>query len=325
MKDSSDLRRQITLPIVFGVISIVAATLIPVWTGVSLTTQEKIFLAILIFIAQLLVRVFWLGSRMAARAEHEERHWQVCEDCDKYLLNIRSNFIQIEKESYGPKDLFVSHFKRQLHQLSEKIKEVAERRELQVVQADHFLNVDNVIDAFLGDTERIWRVAWPIGNNERLFDQLAWKRYFEKTAKMADDGDIKQIRIVLVVEDFKLTETARVKKLLDFLRTNKGFECFIISQGDFQAICDENSVPSTCVDFGIYGKRLLFLTEQYNPVRGMFTKDPVRIQHYTDLFDSMWESRSLAKRNPSAATQIVSLEDLYAVDESEPLEDQQTH
>ncbi len=284
MKDNSDLKRQIGLPIAFGIILIVVATLLPLWTGVSLSTPEKIVLAILIFGAQMLVRLFWLASKIAARTEYEETHWKICEECDTDLHNIRSCFVQIARESYGPRDLFVTHFKKEMHQLAERIKEVAERRDLRV-QADHFLNVDNVVDAFLGDSERIWRVAWPISHGERLFDQLAWARYFERTAKMAEEGDIKEIRIVLVLEDFQLTETARVKKLLDFLYTNNGFECFIINQSVFQSICEENGVPSNYIDFGIYGKRLLFLTEQYNPVRGVFTKDPVRILHYTNLFN----------------------------------------
>jgi hypothetical protein len=318
MKDKRDLQRQVGLPILFVGVSIFVAIL-PVWTRFSFSTFHKIALAVLLFIAQLLVKTFWEINKIAAREIREEELWTLVEECDKELLCMRSCFVQIARESYGPRDLFVTHFKKEIHQLAEKIKGVAERRELRV-QADHFLNVDNVLDAFQGASELIWRYTWPIDDRHKLFDEHAWKRYFDTTVKMAEQGHIKEIRTVLVLDDPGLIQNPRVQKLLDFFHTNKGFECYTINRRDYRSICADNGVPPIYIDFGIYGDILLFLTEQYEPeIVGLFTKDPTKIEHYCRLFDSMWGS-AIARRNPSSVVQPVSLEELYTFDEKEPLE-----
>ncbi|MGH9908672.1 MAG: hypothetical protein ACRD8U_24190 [Pyrinomonadaceae bacterium] len=279
MKDTSDLKRQIGLPLVFLAISIVLTTMLPLWTSFSFTTFHKIAVAGLLFIAQLLVRILWLTSKVAAREGREEKLWTLREACDNELLCVRNCFVQIASNSYGNRDLFVAHFKKEIHQLAEKIKEAGERREMRV-QADHFLNVDNVLDAFQGASERIWRYTWPIDGNHRLFDEHAWKSYFAKTTKMAEQGEIKEIRTVLVLDDLKLMQTVRVQKLLDFFHTNKGFECFTINERDYRSICSDNGMPCNYIDFGIYGDILLFLTEQYDPeIVGLFTKDLTKIEH----------------------------------------------
>jgi hypothetical protein len=78
-------------------------------------------------------------------------------------------------------------------------------------------------------------------------------------------------------------------------------------------------MPSNYIDFGIYGDILLFLTEQYEPeIIGVFTKNRTQIQHYRHLFDSMWGS-AIARKNPSTAVERVTLEELYAFDETAPL------
>src|SRR6266404_3562423 len=102
--------------------------------------------------------------------------------------------------------------------------------------ADHFLNVDNVLDAFQGASERIFCYTWPIDAEHRLFDEHAWKRYFEKTTKMAQQKEIKEIRTVLVLDEPKLVDSPRLKKLFDFFHTNQGFECYTINKEDFRAI-----------------------------------------------------------------------------------------
>lgn len=302
---------SLLLPIVFIVVLH--------WAKVDLSTAEDIVLGILLFIALLLLDILWLANKIATREARDEELWTLRELCDKELTNIRNCFCQIIRDSYGDKDLFVTHLMKQLHQLGETIKDVAEKRELRV-QADHFLSVDNVLDAFQGDSERIWRYTWPIDAKHILFDDHAWKRYFEKTAEMVEQGAIKQIRTMLVLDEPKLVQAPRVNKLFDFFHTNKGFECFTINQHDYRSICANNGVPGNYIDFGIYGNRLLFLTEQYEPdIIGVFTKDLTTIQHYKSLFDSMWGSPSVARRNPSNAEQRVTLEELYEFDENQPL------
>lgn len=319
MKGNTELKWQIGLPVVFFFLSLVIVTWLPSRVGITLSTPEKIVIGSLLFCAPILIRIFWLTSKLAGRDEHEERLWDLREECETQLLIIRNCFVQITRDRYGPTDLFVTHFQKEIHKLLEKIKEVAERQQL-VVQADHFLNVDNVLDAFQGASERIFRYTWPIDGTHKLFDDHAWKRYFEKTTKMMQQREIKEIRTVIVLEDPKVISSSRLKKLFDFFNTNRDFNCYTINKADFRAICSDNGMPSCYIDFGIYGDVLLFLTEQYEPeIIGLFTKDKTKIQHYCHLFDSMWGS-AIARKNPSTALEQVTLEDLYAFDETEPIE-----
>jgi hypothetical protein len=155
MKGNTELKWQIGLPVVFFILSLVIVTLVPPRIGVTLSTPEKIVIGGLFFYAPILIRILWLTSKVAGRAEREEKLWDLREECDAQLLTIRNCFIEITRQSYGQRDLFVTHFQKDIRTLLEKIKEVAERQQLRV-QADHFLNVDNVLDAFQGASERIF-------------------------------------------------------------------------------------------------------------------------------------------------------------------------
>ena len=192
---------------------------------------------------------------------------------------------------------------------------LAEKGELRV-RADHFLNVENVTDSFLGDTDRILRHIWPIQGNEKLFDNLPGKRYFEVTGDMARNGQITCIRSIVIFDEPSVAQTPRVMKLLDFFKTNTVVECRVMQHADYETLCTDNSIAPHC-DFGIYGNRLLFLTQQYEPViAGTFTKDTDLIARYIRLFDSMWNSLSVTKQNPSQATTAVSVEELFTFDET---------
>lgn len=313
--DSREVWRQIGILLALLVVSILI-TLLPDWGQFQFSKSDEVFFGLLLFNVGLLIDVVFLVNRIAIRGKQEEALWLLREPCDAELLNVSRCFTRIAREAYGTRDLFVAHFKREIHELAENISEVADRRQLRV-QADHFLNVDNVLDAFHSQGERIWRYTWAVDGSQPLFDELAWKRYFERTATMVEGGAIKEARIILVVPNKGTATHPRVQKLLDFFHTNKNFNCCLVNRDHFQTLCVDNGVPGSYIDFGIYGDRLLFLTEQYEPeIVGVFTKAPDQIQHYCSLFDSMWGSPSVARRNPSTATQQVQLADLYDFDET---------
>ena len=284
--------------------------------GITTSKADEIVIGIVTFAALLLLETSSQIHRIAAREKREEELWMLREACDTQLLNVSRCFVRLTREALGERDLFVAHFRKKIRELTEAISEVAERRQLRV-RADHFLTVDNVLDAFIGDTERVWRYTWAIEGDAKLFDEFAWKRYFERTETMVESGNINEARTILVVDDVRAAQPPRVLKLLDFFHTNKGFAVRLMNREHFRTLCEDNSVPPTYIDFGIYGERLLFLTEQYEPeITGVFTKDPTEIHHYKNLFDSMWGSPSVARRNPSLATAHVTLEQLYEFDET---------
>jgi len=309
-----EVKRQIIVLLISLIASSLLATFVPSWVGQSFTKADEVLLAINLFLSFLLVDIAWLLGKIDRQSLGQYQLWQLREPFDAVLSNIRRSSYEITKHSYGQKDIFVAHFMKQLRDLETKITEVADKRLLHV-QADHFLSVDNVLDAFLGDAERIWRYTWEITRDDRLFRELAWSQYFEKTARMVMARQINEIRSILMVEDRDVLESPRVKKLLDFFATNDGLSCRIILKNNYQRLCADNCDFMTYEDFGIYGNRLLFLTEQYEPVIiGVFTKDEERIRQYMSLFDMMWTSASVTFDNPSKIIPTVTLEELFAFD-----------
>lgn len=315
MKVPVDIKRQIIVLVVSLVTSIIFG-FSPSWTGVQLTTSEQLIFTVVLFIAFLLLDITWLLSGIFIHHQKEEDLWLLREACDTELSDIRASFYHIARESYGNKDLFITYFIKKFQKLSNDIKEVAEKKELHV-QADHFLYLENVLDAFHRDDERIWRYTWPISSDETLFEDLHWRRYFERTTDMALQRQIKEIRAILIIENPHMRELPRFKKLLDFFHTNSGMKCSIILKDKFNVILRGNGIVCNFMDFGIYGNTLLYLGEKYEPeIIGTFSKDPVLIQNYKKLFDSIWESPNLSKINPSTAKTQVTLEELFKFDET---------
>src|SRR6266436_10287137 len=125
---------------------------------------------------------------------------------------------------------------------------------------------------------------------------------------MVMHGKLNGIRAMFVFDDLTICNSPRVKKLLDFFQTHKGLECRIVRKDDFEAISTSNGIPLNYIDFGIYGDRLLYRSEQYKPeIIGVFTKDPVLIRNYTGLFETIWDMPGIARNNPSRETSVVTI------------------
>jgi hypothetical protein len=311
-----ELNKQIIVLIISLGVSIFLG-FVPSWTGIEISVNEQTLLTIEVFIAFLLLDVLWIVSHRLNQLSKQHDLWTLRESGDSELSNIRSSFANIVHNSYGKRDLFVAHFLKEFQRLSRMIREVTDNQELRVA-ADHFLSVDNVVDAFWGDDERIWRYTWPVQPDEKLFGELPWKRYFEVTAKMLQKGDIESIRAILIVDNISTIESPRIKALLDFIKTTDNMDCHIIETRNYQRVCEDNGVPPHFKDFGIYGSRLLFRTEQYesenHEIIGTFSKNTELIQNYISLFDAMWHSVSVSTENPSTRTTSVSLETLFKAD-----------
>jgi len=59
-------------------------------------------------------------------------------------------------------------------------------------------------------------------------------------------------------------------------------------------------ISSSQLDFGIYGPRMLFKVETYDPYTGSYTKNEAEVQRYRKLFDEMWNFASITHDLPDA-------------------------
>lgn len=306
-----DMIVKLLLPIIGMGIS-AAVVFLSEWMGSRLTLGEQLLLPLIVFVVLTQFEMLVLSIWSQAQQTHEFKLWKLRNEVDQKLANIRSCFDRIVQGSYSGRDLFIDHFDREIEDLTRKINEATEKQELRV-QNHHFQSVDNVMNAFLGEKEPILRYLWVLAPGEQLFDQYAWNRYFELTAEMVSNGHIRAVQGLLMVDQLDALNDARIDKLLAFYLTNKGQDCRIILRHDFEMICEDWDIPLNYIDFGIYGTRLLFRTESYDPTVGTFTKDSGLIRKYTKLFDTLWQSGT-TRPNPSTTTEVVTVEILMQFD-----------
>lgn len=320
MESNIDLKKQL-IALLISLLASLLISFIPDWTKVSFSTADQVLLAIGSFIAFLLLDILWIMGHYADRVIKNDNKWNIENSCDIELMNIRNYFHQITQDAYGPKDLFVGHFLKEIRRITNAMREAAEKKEV-VVQADHLLSVDNVLDAFQGDGDRIWRYTWPFSNDSKLFSEVPWKRYFEVTTNMLQKKHIKSIRALFIINNHSLLSGARFCKILDYMSCTPGMDCRIILRDVFQTIADDNGIPPENPDFGIYGKKLLFVTSQYEPVTmGVFTKDEKQIDKYIRLFDTLWASQSITKKNPSQNKNCITLQELFEFDDQQDIKE----
>lgn len=318
MEMKTDLKKQIIALLISLLVSLLISFL-PDWTKVSFSTADQVLLAIGLFIAFLLFDILWIIGQFSDKLNKNNIEWSIENNCDNQLINIRNYFHQIAQDAYGSKDLFVGHYLKEIQRISNSMRDAAEKKEV-IMQADHLLSVDNVLDIFQDDKEKIWRYTWPFSDDNKLFSEVPWKRYFEVTANMLHQKKIKRIQALFVISDYSLLNGARFCKLLDYFSCTPGMDCRIMLREVFQTIANDNGISPEYPDLGIYAKKLLFVTTQYEPVTiGTFTKDEKRIERYIHFFDTLWGSQSITKKNPSQNKNIITLQELFEFDEQEDI------
>jgi hypothetical protein len=311
-----ELKKQLAFNSSALVISIVSG-LAPNWFHSDyFSGPEQFLFGTLVFTILILFDILCILALSTAHQIQASELWRMSGEGDYELANIRANYLQIAKQSYGEKDLFITYFKREFVELGRIIKEAAENGRLQVSK-NHFTSADQVLAVLYGEDDPVWRCTWEIDVDERLFGDLPSRRYCEVSHKMLHQKAMKETRTVFILDDITLIKAPRIAKLLDFYQTNDGYDCRIMNRADYEALCLDNGIPSQSSDIGIYGSRLLFVTEQYGPPTiGVFTKDSESISRYRGFFDTIWDSHSVAVSNPSAAKKKVSLEELFQFDEN---------
>lgn len=306
--------RQVVVLVISLAVSIIVG-FVPTWTNVDFSIPDQTFLTILTFMTFVLLDVLYEVAKYASDMEHDVRLWQIRNQGEVELANIRANYLEIARSAHGEADLFVTHFQKEFRKLARRVEDAADKRELRV-SSEYYLNDDEVFEAFLGnDKDPTLRYTWPVSPGARLFEEHAWRRYFEVIAGMAERKRIGMIRAILILDNVK-TDAAPFPQLLDFYKHAERQECRIIARADYVGIATEAEIPTNFLDFGIYGNQMLFRSEQYAPEYvGTFIKERALIGTYIKFFDTLWGSVGVTKKNPSASAKAISFEQLVDQDE----------
>lgn len=302
--------------------SVLAPEFIESQLGPSFTAGDQFILGTAVFVAFLLFDVILIQSSILQVRLGEFKIWNLQDQADLELTKIRHHFSKLAKEAHGPNDLFVSYFMKDIRNLEENIENASEVKQMRI-KDDYFLNVEGVFDAFYGAEEKTLKYTWPIAKGEVLFANLSWKRFFEVSIAMLHNKRITAIQVLMVVESLDDVRTDvsslgnRMSTLLCFFKA-LGISCKFISRATLNSICDQNGIEKGYLDFGLYGKRMLFRSEKYEPEYiGIYSKDQWVIEQYTRLFDTIWKAESVVLETPVARTQPVTLAKLFEVDAGE--------
>lgn len=277
----------------------------------SINTGISLLLGLSTFIVTELISLVFSSISYTRQKLEDEKFMDNISEYSHLLHDINKFYYDISKDSHGDKDLFVTYAKKEIEKLHNVLSTAANQKEFSI-SSDYFINADGVFDAFSQSSDKILKMTFPVMTADgALFISKADVHFFEVLKAKVKSNIVKSVNVLVILDDKTLLERADVKKLLDFFSAECNYNCKIVYKSDFEIICDTNGVSSQYIDFGIYGPKMLYITEQYVPVhKGTYYKDETKIKHYQCLFDEVWYSDSIAFQNPSTNKNSVELTEL---------------
>lgn len=263
----------------------------------------------------MVLELTWNARRILALRRNQAIIWRADDKVTMHLNNVRLHAQQVTSATYGEHDRYVRYFMNEILLLEAKLRAAAEQKDL-VVSSDEFQSPEDIKGAFRQDVrERVFSYTWPIYSAGSVFTTTGWRYFFDLTMRMLAEGVLTQVRALLIVENRDLLNSPNVQRLLAFYSRATGADAKVVVISDFEEIAERNAIPKGWVDFGIYDKSLLYVTEHNN---GRFTKDDSRISQYLRLFDTIWYSVGvvIASSQEMHDTPLLSLTELLETDRS---------
>lgn len=261
-------------------------------------------------ITELITLVFYSISYTKQQLE-DEKFMDNISEYSHLLHDINRFFYFINKDSHGDNDLFVTYAKKEIDKLHSTLSKAANQKEFSI-SSDYIINASGVFDAFSQTSDKTLKMTFPIMVADgALFTSQADVHFFEVLKDKVATNVVTQVNVIVIIETKDLESREDVKKLFDFFSAERKYSCKVAIKKDFETVCDTNGISSQFIDFGIYGPKMLFITEQYTPShKGTYFKDETKVKHYHRLFDEVWGSDSITYPNPSQNTTSVPLSSL---------------
>ena len=308
------------LGLILSLIVIPSGMLLLGWTS---SPGRGMAISFCVWVAGMLFQIVHLLRSFHVERLETKQVLEVINEDDRLLLELQASFRQIAARplSGKPNRVFIDYCRRSLKQTI-SIAKGAAGGELEV-QDHHFHTVDNVLSAFEGCEERVFRCVWLIGSDDPLFDD-SWRKYMQcliELSRSQERNKKVQVRILFVVEDDLdnsiLLQRSSVGIVLGFVSKESGFECRLISRSDYDGQLDDAGLSGQFLDFGVYGNHLLFRTISYEPRNmGRFSVDPIMIQKFRGVHDVAMSAPS-ARRLPSRLPESVSLPQFLDCDKAD--------
>jgi len=305
---------SVLLSVIVTIISAIKLTAASDTTTNSVVSLDAINLGISLLlgcstfiIIELITLVFYSISYAKQQIE-DEKFMDNISEYSHLLHDINRFYYNIKKDSHGDHDLFVIYAQKEIEKLHSVLGKAANQKEFSI-SSDYIINAGGVFDAFSQTSDKILKMTFPIMVGDgALFTSQADIHFFEVLKAKTEAKELSAVKVIVILEDRTLEKRDDVKHLLDFFSATESYTCKIAIKEDFEAICDTNGISSQYIDFGIYGPKMLYITEQYTPThKGTYYKEETLIKHYHRLFDEVWESDAITHQNPSTSQDPIEL------------------
>jgi len=279
-------------------LSFMIAVIVGMLTSIEafgISVAESIIIGVLAFIGTEIVALKYFSANVYYKQKDNEEVWEKYDEIKIRFQEMAKKYANIYGESHGINDLFMSYINCEVDKIETMFEDVARNQRMKI-SSDYVLNVENVFDSFnVSKGEKILKITWPIDKDNKIFADQADARFFEVTLEMLRKKRIDKVFTLIIVENKCLLSQGNVKKLLGFFKEHDKIITRYITDKSFSSLCKSNSMYIGNMDIGIYGPRMLYITEQTEPEHvGYYYKDVKMVRKFTKLFDEMWESESIS-------------------------------
>ena len=238
---------------------------------------------------------------------------------DDLLMQLQARLREVQ--AYRS-TVFKTYCKQELELFVNRVARAAQQGEL-IVNEHHFRTVDDVLAAFGEQQNRVFRAVWRIEEGERLFD-TAWQHYMRALIELTEARFKKKritVELLLVVDKRETLERRAVEIVVGYLQSKKtkGLDYRIITEETYEELARDSQLNTRYIDFGVYGDKLLYRTETYEPKQGNFSEDNWMIRAYRETHEAAMRSAK-ALPDPTGAKNNGELEKFLQADEIEEKE-----
>lgn len=293
-------------------IVVIASIIVPVVVGYTagdkVSTIEKVYLGLLVFLVSSMLQLNIEIALMKKRDYADIDLWDVQGDADAGLANVRKSFWEIVRRRNA---LYRDYFAQRIAQLESAIVEAAANNEELLVDQDSDTTL-LMLKEFSGEDEHIIRFIHYFSDNEFLFDVHA-SHFFSEVARKVESGDVKEVKRIFIFNDAADLEDARSLKLLQFHVHSRSFACKVMPSREFERLKLDFRLPLGTHDFGIYGKWYVYCSKASvaHEVKGVFISAEHAVQRFTNFFESCWVSQFAADPGVPSSPEV-GLQELFA-------------
>ena len=285
-----------------AIINVVVSLVVPGVLARFITPAPTIFeletMGGLIFIGLNLLELLYLTKELLGIRRAERRAWIEQDEFDALLTRVRADYRNMMHSTEGEN---VNFFRQLIRQRVEKLRDdvhiASEAKEL-YVENNHTVDTTKVTDLFRHGKAHVFREIFKVLDGSQVFDVYGGN-YFKKIYDLTQSGILSDIRALIVVDSTNKASLKKATQLASFYRTTAHYAARTIAQVDYDKVHRDCGLEQF-EDFGIYGEALLFRTLGYEPSRGKYCYDSLKIKKHTDFFDVCWNLHSVIELAESA-------------------------